>query len=65
MSDAFNDASKQFMTTYGAYALQSRVALYFGEWNKVVTAAEAVINSGMYKLLIWQILLLPGTPMVL
>jgi len=51
MTDEENDASKQFMTTYGAYALQSRVALYFGEWAEVITAAEAVINSGDYQII--------------
>lgn len=51
MTDDENDASKQFMTTYGAYALQSRVALYFGEWAKVISAAEAVINSVEYQII--------------
>ena len=51
MSDILNDPSKQFMTTYGAYALQARVALYFGEWAKVITAAEAVINSAGYQII--------------
>jgi hypothetical protein len=51
MSEALNDPSKQFMTTWGAYALQSRVALYFGEWSKVISAAEAVIGSGAYEII--------------
>ncbi len=51
MSDALNDPSKQFMTTYGAYALQSRIALYFGEWGKVLAAAEAVIGSDLYVII--------------
>jgi hypothetical protein len=51
MSEALNDPSKEFMTTYGAYALQSRVALYFKEWSKVITAAEAVIGSGAYQII--------------
>jgi len=30
-------------------ALRSRVAVYFGDWDKAKTAAEAVINSGNYE----------------
>ncbi len=51
MSDALNDPSHVYMSTWGAYALQSRVALYFGEWDKVITAAEAVIGSGAYVII--------------
>jgi hypothetical protein len=51
MSAALNDPSHVYMSTYGAYALQSRVALYFGEWAKVLPAAEAVINSREYEII--------------
>ena len=51
MSDALNDPSHVYMSTWGAYALQSRVALYFGEWAKVITATEAVIGSGEYQII--------------
>jgi len=51
MSDALNDPSHVYMSTWGAYALQSRVALYFGEWDKVITAAEAVIGSDAYVII--------------
>ncbi len=51
MTEALNDPSHVYMSTYGAYALQSRVALYFGEWGKVITAAEAVIGSGEYQII--------------
>lgn len=51
MSVDLNDASHCYMSTWGAYALQSRVALYFGEWSTVITAAEAVINSGAYQII--------------
>jgi hypothetical protein len=51
MSDALNDPSHCYLSTWGAYALQSRVALYFGEWGKVINAAEAVINSGEYQII--------------
>jgi len=48
MSDELNDDSKQFITTWAVHALKSRVALYFGEWSKVITEAEAVISSGEF-----------------
>ncbi|KPL13797.1 MAG: hypothetical protein AMS23_00900 [Bacteroides sp. SM1_62] len=51
MSEALNDPSHCYLSTWGAYALQSRVALYFGEWSKVITAAEAVIGSGAYEII--------------
>ena len=51
MSEALNDPTHVYMSTWGAYALQSRVALYFGDWGKVVTAAEAVINSNVYQII--------------
>lgn len=50
MSDALN-GSKEFISTYAVYAIQSRVALYFGDWNTVVTASEAIINSGNYSII--------------
>lgn len=51
MSEALNDPSHCYMSTWGAYALQARVALYFGDWDKVITAAEAVINSQAYQII--------------
>ncbi|MBS3771266.1 MAG: RagB/SusD family nutrient uptake outer membrane protein [Bacteroidales bacterium] len=51
MSADMNDDSKQYMTTYGAQALKSRIALYFGDWGEVVTSAEAVIGSGNYSII--------------
>jgi hypothetical protein len=45
MSEALNDPSHCYMTTWGAYALQARVALYFGEWDKVISACETIING--------------------
>jgi hypothetical protein len=51
MSEALNDPSHCYMSTWGAYALQARVALYFGEWDKVITACEAVINSNEYQII--------------
>jgi hypothetical protein len=51
MSEELNDPSHVYMSTYGAYALQSRVALYFGEWSDVIAAAEEVINSEAYVII--------------
>jgi len=51
MSEDLNDPSHVYLPTWGAYALQSRVALYFGEWEKVITAAEAVIDSEAYQII--------------
>ena len=51
MTASLNDGSKQFFTTYGIHALKSRVALYFGDWSAVITAAETVINSGLYSVI--------------
>ena len=45
MSEALNDPSHVYMSTWGALALQSRVALYFGEWGKVIAACESIING--------------------
>ncbi|PID91506.1 MAG: RagB/SusD family nutrient uptake outer membrane protein [Bacteroidetes bacterium] len=51
MSESLNDPSHCYMSTWGAQALKSRVALYFGDWNDVIAAAEAVINSGEYVII--------------
>ena len=51
MSEALNDPSHCYMTTWGAIALQSRVALYFGDWGTVISASEAVINSNEYVIM--------------
>ena len=51
MSDSFFDSSKEFMSKYTAKALESRVAIYFGDWPTARTAAEAVINSGLYSII--------------
>lgn len=49
MSEDNND-NYQYLTTYGVQALKSRVALYFGDWQDVVDASEAIINSGDYSI---------------
>ena len=50
MSEDFYDSSKEFMSKYTAKALESRVATWFGEWERVVSASEAVIESGRYSI---------------
>ncbi|WP_224491476.1 RagB/SusD family nutrient uptake outer membrane protein [Robertkochia flava] len=51
MQDAYFDDSREFMSKYSAKALESRVAVYFEDWNRAVSASEAVINSGLYSIL--------------
>lgn len=50
LDESLNDASKQTVSTFAVYGIMSRVGLYFGEWADVVTAAEAIINSGNYTI---------------
>jgi hypothetical protein len=51
MDPALDDESKELMTHYGAHALKSRVAIYFGDWADAKTACEAVIGSGRYSII--------------
>jgi len=41
--------SSEFLNIYGAYALQARVAIYFGDWTIARDAAEEIIGSGNYE----------------
>lgn len=50
MSASLNPSTPEYVSTYAVYALQSRVALYFGDWAACKTACEAVINSGEYSI---------------
>lgn len=50
MSDSYFDSSKEFMSKYTAKALESRVAIYFGDYPTAKTAAEAVIGSQKYSI---------------
>lgn len=50
MNDDNFDSSKEFMSRYTAKAIESKVAIYFGEWATAIAAAEAVINSGLYSI---------------
>lgn len=49
MDTQFDD--KHLVSKMAAPALLSRVALYFGEWDRARSAAETVINSGIYSIL--------------
>lgn len=51
MMDSNYDASKTIVSKYVAKALESRVAVYFGDWSKAVSASEVVINSGLYSVI--------------
>ena len=51
MNPAQDDLSKQILTHWGAEALRSRFALYFGDWTVARDAALAVINSGEYSII--------------
>ncbi len=51
MMDSSYDTSKIFVSKYVAKALEARVAVYFGDWGRAVSASEAVINSGLYSVI--------------
>ncbi|WP_375325512.1 RagB/SusD family nutrient uptake outer membrane protein [Flagellimonas sp. GZD32] len=51
MMDSSFDTSKTIVSKYVAKALEARVAVYFGDWNRAVSASESVINSGLYSII--------------
>ncbi len=51
MSDDFFDSSKEFMSKYTAKAVESRVGVWFEDWQIAADAADEVINSGDYSIL--------------
>lgn len=51
MMDSSYDTSKIIVSKYVAKALESRVAVYFGDWDRAISASEAVINSGLYSII--------------
>ncbi|SNR75839.1 RagB/SusD domain-containing protein [Maribacter sedimenticola] len=51
MMDSSYDTSKILVSKYVAKALESRVAVYFEDWGRAVTASEAVINSDLYSVI--------------
>ncbi len=50
LSSELNDVSMQTITTFAAKALQARVALYFGDWEKARDAALEIINTGEFRI---------------
>ena len=50
MDDAQFDSTKQFISKYTAKAIESRVALYFGNYPAAEAAAQAVVSSGLYSI---------------
>lgn len=51
MNEDYYDPSKEFISKFAAKAIESRVATYFGRWERVISASEAVINSGHYSII--------------
>lgn len=51
MMDSQYDNSKSYIPKEAAKALESRVAVYFGDWNRALSASEEVINSGEYSII--------------
>jgi hypothetical protein len=52
MSDQFDDrANKTLPSKYTAKAIESRVAIYNGDWSRAQSAAQAVVNSGIYSVI--------------
>lgn len=51
MMDSRFDDTKVYVSKYAAKAIESRVAVYFGDWNRAVSASEEVINSGMFSII--------------
>lgn len=48
--DSNFDKSKVFVAKYASKALESRVAIYFGDWTIARDAAKEVIDSGVYSI---------------
>lgn len=51
MNDAYFDSSKEFLSKQTAKAIESKVATYFGDWDRAKSASESVINSGLYSII--------------
>ncbi|QED38154.1 RagB/SusD family nutrient uptake outer membrane protein [Antarcticibacterium arcticum] len=49
MSASLNNPSKEFITTHAAYAIEARIANYFGDHARALTAAKTVIDSGVFS----------------
>ncbi|MGY5848164.1 RagB/SusD family nutrient uptake outer membrane protein [Salegentibacter sp. HM20] len=51
MMDTDYDNTKVYVSKFAAKALESRVAIYFGDWSRALSAAEEVVNSGLYSII--------------
>lgn len=51
MDDSYVTLGAEEPNKYAAKALESKVATYFGEWSRVISASEIVINSGSYSVI--------------
>lgn len=49
MSASLNDSSKEYITTYAAAALEARIANYFGDFPRSLTAAKKVTDSEAFS----------------
>lgn len=50
MDDAYFDDSKEFLSKYAAKAIESKVATYFGDWDRAKTSSKEVIDYGAYAI---------------
>ncbi len=50
MSESLNDNSKEFITSFAAYAIEARIANYFGDHPRALAAANTVIVSENYSI---------------
>ena len=51
MDDAYFDDSKEFLSKYAAKAIESKVATYFGDWDRAKTSSKDVIDYGAYSII--------------
>ena len=51
MDDTYFDSSKEFLSKETAKAIESKVATYFGDWDRVKSASEIVMQSGKYSII--------------
>jgi len=51
MKPAYFNSTREYMSKMTAKALESRVAIYFGDYPRAKSAAKLVINSGLYPVM--------------
>lgn len=49
MDPSFDDAAKEYITTSAVSAIEARIANYFGDWQRSLTASKTVIDSGNFS----------------